>query len=200
MNAGRLTVICAISTAPIAAAGLTIAPQSTEPIVWSATRRLDWTDFRAKPLRDLDGARSVLSYTYVAGCREGRLVAAVTALFLPDRSSVSYRIVSSGLASRVGLRHEQTHFDMKEAYARRARKMFAELATPCPRSDESLLALAERVFKEEAVAQERFEIETRDGENETRQLEWERRVASDLAALSAYSAAAPVPPPGLQKE
>jgi len=199
MNAARLTVICAISTAPIASAGLAIARQSPEPIVWSARRKLDWTDFLAKPPRDLDGARSVLSYNYAAGCRDGRLQATVTALFLPDRSWVSYRIVSSGLASRVGLRHEQTHFDMKEVYARRARKMFAELAAPCPRSDESLLALAERVFKDEAAAQERFEIETRDGENETRQIEWEKRVASDLAALSAYTAA-PSPPADLQKE
>jgi hypothetical protein len=164
----RLLLLCVCTCAPIA---VMTAHQAIDPITWSVTRKLDWRDFRARPPRDLDGARSVLSYHYQVGCRNERLQAEVTAQFLPDQSWVAYRIVSSGLASRVGLRHEQTHFDLKEAYARRARKLFAELPAPCPRLDEELATLAEAVFRDEAAAQRRFEIETRAGENEAKQIE-----------------------------
>lgn len=188
MNWRWLPAIFACSVVPIAAgAGRLPAPQTADPISWSAMRQLDWRDFRAKAPGDLQGARSVLSYNYRVGCRDAQLHFSVTALFLPDQSWVAYRIVSSGLASRVGLRHEQTHFDLKEVYARRARKMFAELATRCPRSDDDLNALAERVFRDEAAIQRRFDIETRSGENEAKQIEWEKRVAAGLDALKAFT-------------
>jgi len=165
-----------------------VGPQATDPIPWSATRKLDWRDFRAKAPGELTGARSVLSYRYSIGCRDQQLHATITAFFLPDQSWVAYRIISSGLASPVGLRHEQTHFDLKELYARRVRKMFAELATPCPRSDDELFAMAERILREEGATQRRFEDETRNGENERRQIEWEKRVAGELDALKGFAA------------
>lgn len=163
---------------------------AVDPIAWSATRKLDWRDFRAKAPGELAGARSMLKYNYSIGCRDGQLRATVSALFLPDQSWVAYRIVSSGVASPLGLRHEQTHFDLKEVYARRARKMFAELSSPCPRSDSELFAMAERVFRQEAAAQKLLEDETQSGTIEARQLNWEKRVASDLDALNAFAAPA----------
>jgi len=100
---------------------------------------------------------------------------------------VSYRILSSGLASRVGLRHEQIHFDLAEVYTRKARKFFRELRDPCPRSDDDLNGMAERIFREHSVAQRRYDTDTRNGELELKQIEWERMVARDLVSLGGQS-------------
>jgi hypothetical protein len=123
------------------------------------------------------------------GCRDGVLQADVTAVFVPDQSWVADRILTSGLASRVGLRHEQLHFDLKEVYARRIRKMYADLFRPCPRSDDDLHALAGPLRREELMLQERIERDTRGGELEARQNDWESRVAADLAKLEAFAVA-----------
>ena len=160
--------------------------QGPDPIHWSATRKLAWSDFKAKAPRQLDGARSALGYNSVFGCRDGKLEFHIVAVFVPEESWVTERIRTSGLASPVGLRHEQTHFDLKEVHARRIRKMFSELTSPCPRSDDDLYALAERLMRDEAATQDRFERETRAGENESKQIEWERRVRADLDALKAF--------------
>lgn len=162
-------------------------PRQHEAIVWSETRRLTWDDFRARPIRELDGARSALNYRTRVGCRNQRLHFRILAVFLPAQSSVTYRIISSGLASRVGLAHEQLHFDLAEVYARRIRRMYAELPDPCPRSDEALEALADPLFREAADAQRRYDDYTRFGESEARQLEWGKRIAADLAELKAWA-------------
>ena len=180
-----------LALALVCAAVPSSARQSAaDPIPWSATRKLDWRDFRAKAPGELAGARSMLKYSYSIGCRDGQLHATISTLFLPDQSWVAYRIVSSGLASPLGLRHEQTHFDLKEVYARRVRRMFAELSSPCPRSDGELFAMAERMFRQEAAGQKLFEDETQSGTIEARQLNWEKRVAADLEALRAFAAPA----------
>ncbi len=166
---------------------LASAVPAQDPMEWSPTRKLAWSDFRGKPPRLLDGARSALGYSSAFGCRDGKLEFSIIAIFVPEQSWVTSRITTSGLASPVGLRHEQTHFDLKEVYARRIRRMFAELETPCPRSDDALYALAERIMREESATQERFERETKSGENESRQNEWEKRVSADLEALKAFT-------------
>ena len=84
-------------------------PRSADDvIVWSATRKLEWTDFKSKPPPNtLTGALSAISHDYAVGCRDQALQMRVQTIFQPNRSWVSYRIVSSGLASRVGIKHEE---------------------------------------------------------------------------------------------
>ncbi len=170
-----------------------VSPQTTTPtddaITWSAARKLDWSDFKAKPEGGaLGGARSAISHTYAIGCRDQVLQMKVQSIFLPDQSWVSYRIMSSGLASRVGLRHEQIHFDLAEVYARRVRKLLRELRDPCSRSDAELNAMAEHVFTDHWTAQRRYEQETHAGELEPKQVEWDKRIAAELLALAAFAA------------
>jgi len=161
--------------------------RQADPIPWSATRKLDWPDFHAKAPGRLSGAQSVLGFSYAIGCRSGALQASFTAMFYPDKSWVAARISTSGLATWIGLRHEQLHFDLKEVYARRLRKHFAELENPCPVADETLDAMTGPLMRAESAAQRRFDVETSNGEREDKLIEWERQVAADLAALSAYA-------------
>jgi predicted secreted Zn-dependent protease len=111
----------------------------------------------------------------------------VQTLFLPDKSWVAQRILTSGLASRVGIRHEQVHFDLAEVYARRMRKLFRELRDPCRHSDAALVEMAEQVLKELGTAQRRYDIDTENGQLEAKQNDWERNVAGELKALAAFA-------------
>lgn len=171
-------------------------PRSADDvIVWSATRKLEWTDFKSKPPPNtLAGALSAISHDYAVGCRDQALQMRVQTIFQPNRSWVSYRIVSSGLASRVGIKHEQIHFDLAEVYARRIRKMLRELRDPCPRSDEELAGMVEQVIKEHWTAQRRYDTETENGQLEGKQNDWEKRIAKELTALAGFEEA---PPKGL---
>ena len=175
----------------LAAAVLALArnPQGAEEIiVWSATRKLDWKDFRSKPPPNtLAGALSAISHDYAVGCRDQALQLRVQTIFVPGRSWVTYRIVSSGLASRVGIRHEQIHFDLAEVYTRRIRKMFRELRDPCPRSDAELAGMVEQIIKEHWTAQRRYDTETENGQLEAKQNDWEKRIAAELTALAPFA-------------
>jgi uncharacterized protein DUF922 len=163
-------------------------PAADEVIVWSAARKLDWKDFKGKPAAGtLGGALSAISHDYAAGCRDDALQVRVQTIFMPRQSWVTYRIASSGLASRVGLVHEQIHFDLAEVYARRIRKMFRELRDPCPRSDAELMGMAERVLKEHWTAQRRYDTETENGQLERRQNDWQKKIDGELAALAQFA-------------
>ena len=175
-----LRVLLLVSFVAAAAAG------QDDAIAWSSTRRLTWADFQGKAVNDLDGARSAVNTAMAVGCREGVLQFRVVTQFIPRQSFVTYRITSSGLASRAGIEHEQIHFDLAEVYARRIRKMYTELPAPCPRFDEALGAMADRFLRELASIQRRYETETRSGENGARQADWSKRVAADLTALDAF--------------
>jgi len=163
-----------------------VVPQG-DFIAWSADRKLDWPDFRAKAPGSLSGAQSVLGFNYALGCRRGALEATFTAVFYPDQSYVARRIATSGLASRIGLRHEQLHFDIKELYARRLRKHFAEIENPCPLADDTLDAMTKPIMRTESAAQRRFDVESHNGEREDTLIEWERQIAADLIALKAFA-------------
>ena len=164
-------------------------PQSpADVIVWSATRKLDWKDFKSKPPPNtLAGALSAISHDYAVGCRDQALQTRVQTIFQPNRSWVTYRIISSGLASRAGIKHEQIHFDLAEVYARRIRKMLRELRDPCPRSDEELAGLVEQVIKDHWTAQRRYDTETENGQLEGKQNDWEKRIAAELSALTPFA-------------
>lgn len=182
---GVATLLC-LAGAPRAQTPVEVAmPDGV--IVWSAARPLAWEDFRGMPPRRLDGAQSALGYGYAIGCRSGVLRSRIVTYFAPARSWVVHRISSSGLASRVGIRHEQTHFDLKEVFARRARKRLLELTDPSTRSDDALNTIAETVFKAERAEQDRYDVRTGNGEDLDQQEEWARRVAADLAALKDFA-------------
>lgn len=168
----------------LAATGLSAQP---DVIAWSASRRLTWDDFRGKPPGQLTGAQSAISYYRALGCRDGALHVQITAEFLPEQSYVAYRILGSGLASPAGLQHEQIHFDLAEVYARRVRKLFGELANPCPRSDDELEALAAKILREASARHQRYDVETRSGEDGPRQALWAKTVARELAELAAFA-------------
>jgi len=155
---------------------------------WSATRRLVWPDFKGKPPRDGDeGARTAYGIFYVWTCHGDTFAFRVTAAFLPYRSWVKADVLRSGGESARVLRHEQTHFDISELYARHMRKRFAQLSAPCKLKDAELAAQARELVEEENATQRRYDEETNHSLEIERQLAWEDNVAKTLVSLRRYA-------------
>ena len=155
-----------------------------EAFPWTLKRPLTWADFKGDPPRD-GGAAAETAYTLLYGsqCRGQIFEFRVVAGFRPKQSWVRPAILKRPTDSARALKHEQTHFDLAEVHARRMRRHFAELMAPCRVSTDDLSAIAERMVKEEAAAQQKYDAETDHSRVGVEQARWDKEVASQLSAL-----------------
>jgi hypothetical protein len=161
-----------------------MAPDHGVP--WS-TRRLVWTDFRGQPpANGEEGARTAHGLYYVWSCRGETFRYRVRAAFHPLRSWVKPMVAEHPVESARVLRHEQGHFDLSEVFARRIRKRFDDLTTPCALNDSELGAMARQLVEEERATQRRYDAETRHSLIEARQTDWENQIRRWLATLAPY--------------
>ena len=158
-----------------------------ETIPWSADRPLRWSDFRGQPVAGTDAAAlTMTTLTLRFACSDELFGFEVTAVFFPNRSWVN-RMLFVELGSEAwGLRHEQTHFDLTEVHARRARQFLSELARPCDLTAPQLSQLGERFINDAMDAQDRYDRETIHGRDGTAQVRWDAQVRQQLAALAAF--------------
>ena len=158
-------------------------------ISWSAGRPLTWEDFRGTPPATPgdEGARTAYSLFHGARCTGQRFEFVVIAAMLPRSSWVTANVLRNAALSARSLRHEQTHFDLSEVHARRMRRHFHELLSPCRRSETELNALAERFTRDEAQAQRNYDDDTNYGRNPGKQTEWNDEAARQIVLLKEFA-------------
>jgi hypothetical protein len=158
-----------------------------DAITWSAGRRLRWSDFGSSaPKAGDEGALTAYSIFYGVRCVGETFEFRAVAGFLPHESWVRPEVVAERTTSERTLRHEQTHFDLTEVFARRLRQAFSHLYEPCRRADTDLDALASQYLRAERTEQQRYDEETHHGLVAAEQSTWDRKTASDLASLGKY--------------
>ena len=201
-----VTLVTAIGCAPGAgieqpASSALSAPIDREvarrgAVPWS-DRLLTWDDFRAAAPADRGdrGAQTAYTVFHAAQCTGDRFEFRVLAAMIPDQSWVAPPVRKDSALSARTLRHEQTHFDLTEVHARRLRRYFAELYSPCTRGTAELDALAGRFMDEESQAQRRYDNETRYGRDAEPQRAWDADVARQLRALDRFGEAKMLRPP-----
>ena len=157
-------------------------------LIWSADRPLTIADFKgaAPAVTGQEGARTAYSLFNGALCTGQRFQYSVIAAVLPGQSWMSPTVRASTEISARTLRHEQTHFDLTEVHARRLRKTFAEMTQPCTRTEAQLRAVSERVIRDEALEQRRYDDATNHGRNTAQQTVWDREVAARLAEAARF--------------
>lgn len=157
-------------------------------VTWSSARALTWADYKARvPAADTDGAHTAYSLFSAARCARRTFDFRVTAAVLPAQSWVKPAVVSDRTRSRNTLRHEQTHFDLSEVYARRMRRYFTELYDPCRKTEVELDALAQKFVQQESDAQKLYDQESNHGLLAAKQTAWNNEVARELASLAKYT-------------
>jgi hypothetical protein len=179
----RQSPVAATAEDPLTA----IVPGGALP--WSATRRLTWSDFRARPPAGrTEAAVTATSLIWGFHCTGQTFTFQTVAVFLPDQSWVD-PTVSIQLGSGMGtLRHEQTHFDLTEVFVRQMRQFFAALARPCDSTVQQLTDLGDRFVREESDAQRQYDKATANGRAASAQSRWDADVNRRLDTLAPYAA------------
>jgi hypothetical protein len=187
LAAGCRTAPPAQPVPPSIASEAPLSELPPETIPWSAARPLRWTDFRAQPAVGTGAAAlTTTTISLRVACSGDLFGFDVTAVFFPGRSWVDRRLFVEPGSDLWGLRHEQTHFDLTEMHARRARQFLSSLARPCDRTPSQLSELGDRFVNEAQDAQDRYDRETIHGRDGTAQRRWDAQVAQQLAALAAF--------------
>lgn len=158
-----------------------VAEVSSDRIAWSASRRLNWEDFRAKPE---DGnphhAMTAANLAVDAGCKNNKFFYEVKCVFLPGESW------SKNKQSEKLLAHEQLHFDLTEVHARMLRKQLQGIGNSCGNLKSQLNTTVGAAFKAWKTEQERFDKLSRHGLDKEVQLEWAASIADRLQELEAW--------------
>lgn len=163
-------------------------PTSDMSILWSATRRLAWTDYHATPppRRDVSALTSY-ALSFDNDCDGGTYHVRIVAAFLQEKSWVDPAVLTQPDVSRLMLEHEQTHFALAELHARKMRKAIAALTEPCRMTEEQRRAIVAPFVDEDRATQRRYDRETSNGRDMRWQAEWIRNVSIQLEALKRYA-------------
>jgi hypothetical protein len=158
-------------------------------LVWSAKDPPSWKDFRGPAKRGTTTAAQTESgVTYLIQCRQSRLAFAVLATFSPKTSWVRPDIPGNSVASRQSLRHERTHFDITELFARRLRRALAGAERVCPGREDEVRRLFDRLAEDSGDEQKRYDHDSAHGMAREAQSRWERNVRASLDSLERYAA------------
>ncbi len=150
---------------------------------WSPDYRIQWSDFKGKPegwtyMDATTESGIVFSWT----CDWGGFHPEVYAIFDPVNSWVNPRNASDHL-----LNHERAHFDITEIHARKLRKRFSEMGNACRLGRRGIDEVAQEIYRDSALMQERYDKETNHSKNYRVQKEWLDKIAKELKALSKWA-------------
>ena len=157
-------------------------------VPWSASTPLAWRQFRGKPQSTyFTVAQTSASVTYQIGCLRSETRFAALATFSTTDSWVRADIPADTVAGPPTLRHEQTHFDLAEVFARELRRALSTTPGLCPAN----LQRARQLFDSlSVVSQERnarYDAETAHGTRHEAQAAWSADVNTRLDSLAAYA-------------
>jgi hypothetical protein len=193
------TGVCLLAVLGAAAVGVAQAP-----IHWTVERRLTKDDFKGRvPAGTEHASSSWITIDAEWECNGAALVASARATFDPSRSwwrpsqgniwgSTGERVSSSraqqdarrSLAERDVqlLEHEQLHFDLAEAIARKIRSKFGDFKNACadPYAADPVRDMIARADRELQEEQQRYDRETIHGINTRAQEQWSRRIRAML--------------------
>jgi hypothetical protein len=185
----------------VGAAAVALAQQ---PIHWSAERKLTKDDFKGRvPAGTEHASLSWINIDTEWECDGTTLVASARASFDPSRSwwrhsqgniwgSAGERVSSSRAQQDARrslverdlqlLEHEQLHFDLAEAVARKIRARFGDFTDACadPHGTDAVREMIVRADRELQEEQQRYDRETSHGLDARTQDQWRRRIRSLL--------------------
>lgn len=154
-------------------------------IEWSESRRLKWSDFKARPKQHLKAEAMTDSGMSIELKCDGRTSKAVVKCYFNPHKSWTKDKESAYL-----LKHEQLHFDITELFVRKLRAQLVKLGNDCEALSKHIEEYYQRNYKEFVVYQDRYDSESNHSLNKEKQAYWEQKVARELAELDSYASLA----------
>lgn len=158
-------------------------------IIWSENRKLEWEDFRAE---NEPHAYNATALTY-CGIEFG--VSTLTSLYANNTKYIVKCIfypekswVTSDITQRTAdvLKHEQTHFDLCEVYARRLYKELTNTKINAFTLDNAN-TIYKRIMTEYEDRQYKYDDETHKATDAEMQDKWNNDIARELEELKEYA-------------
>ena len=163
---------------------ITLAQDPKDPneelLGWS-TKKLTWSDYKARPNPDSDAAASTTTYLGIS--------------YNISSSNFSYKIESKFSKTRSWglhktayiLAHEQGHFDIAEIFARKLHQKMTEYRFNRKTYEKDLRKIYQDILDEKEKMQNDYDGETNHSINREKQAEWLVRIAELLEELKPYS-------------
>lgn len=146
---------------------------------WREDRKLTWDDFRGRPSGSPEyvaSTNSGISFSYSYSTKNDKVILEynVQSNFYPELSW--YR---NGIVTDYILKHEQTHFDISELYARKLRKKIEE-AIFTKNIKEELDAIYSENERQRQQTQHKYDRETEHSKLAEKEFQWRLYVAQEL--------------------
>jgi len=155
--------------------------QSNNLIPWSASRKLEWSDFKGTPDPLSHNAALTSSNINIDfGYDEKGFQYTIKCNFDKNRSWVRIR-------NNDVLAHEQGHFDIAEIYARKLNKLMKGYHFNAKTAGTDVNQLYENTMKQHRQTQVQYDEETDYSRNRPKQQEWLKKIADDLKSLDEFS-------------
>ena len=152
-----------------------------ELLDWSASRKLTWNDYKARPDPDSDAAASTTSYLAIE--------------YNITSSSFGYKIQSRFSKTRSWglhktayiLSHEQGHFDIAEIFARKLNKKMSEYRFNKKTYQKDLNRIYNDILDEKEKLQNDYDKESNHSINKKEQAEWLKKIEKMLEEYDEYA-------------
>lgn len=162
-------------------AGILTQDMNEELLDWSASRKLTWADYQARPDPDSDAAASTTTYLSIE--------------YNISNTSFSFKIESRFSKTRSWglhktdyiLSHEQGHFDIAEIFARKLHKEMSEYTFNKKTYQKDLKKIYDTVTEEKTEMQNNYDRETNHSINKREQAEWLRKIKEMVEEYKNYS-------------
>jgi hypothetical protein len=162
-------------------AGLFAQNKNEELLNWCSSKKLSWNDYKGNPDRESDVAASTTTYLIISYNMSG--------------NSFGYKIESKFSKTRSWglyktdyiLSHEQGHFDIAEAFARKLNKDMSEYRFNKKTYQKDLRDIYQDILDEKEEMQNKYDKETNHSINKTKQAEWLLKIQKMLEEYSEYA-------------
>lgn len=152
-----------------------------ELLQWSSTRKLTWSDYKAKPNLNSDAAASTTSYLGISYNISSR--------------NFSYKIESKFSKTRSWglhktayiLSHEQGHFDIAEVFARKLHKKMSEYRFDKKSYEKDLKKIYQDILDEKEEMQNKYDQETNHSIHKEKQAEWLVKIEEMLKEYATWA-------------
>ncbi|HXU27664.1 MAG TPA: DUF922 domain-containing protein [Bacteroidia bacterium] len=154
-------------------------------ILWSSAYKLQWQDFKG----NVQGGSTLKAMTWSTIELETKKIDAngivlnISASFIKNQS---WR--QKNFSDDFVLKHEQTHFDITEVYARKLRKKLSETKfSSTKQAQQQIQSIYNELFRESSGEQKKYDAETKHSINKEEQEKWNKNIENELQSLNSFT-------------
>lgn len=157
-------------------------------IYWTSDRKLNWEDFKGTPKPISNSNTAAQSYCGFGFETNQVSILSKAKIFTKATFTCNLSWVKEDQKSRIDLlEHEQGHFDLCEVYARILRKKLIEKKLTAYNINTDANIIFKNIYAQYLDRQELYETETNYGLDRNKQIEWTKKIETEIKELGSFT-------------